>query len=85
VVEARMDYELAKELKEAGYPIKKQLITRYNRDIAVPTLEELIEACGPKFMTLRLRHDSQWEVNGEIICRTPIEAVARLWLALHSK
>jgi hypothetical protein len=80
-----MDYELAQELKEAGFPTKKQLITRYNRDIAVPTLEELIEACGKKFMTLRLRHDAQWEVNGEFISRTPVEGVARLWLALHPK
>ena len=80
-----MDYELAQELKEAGFPTKKQLITRYNRDIAVPTLEELIEACGMKFMTLRLRHDAQWEVNGEFISRTPVEGVARLWLALHPK
>jgi hypothetical protein len=87
-----MDYELARELKQAGYPIKKQLITRYNRDIAVPTLEELIEACGDRFGALV--HHGGWEARSDwseqdrgiaATGSTPIEAVARLWLALHSK
>jgi hypothetical protein len=87
-----MDYELAKQLKEAGYPIKKQLITRYNRDIAAPTLEELIEACGDRFGAL-IRHGN-WEARSDwseqdrgisATGSTAIEAVARLWLALHSK
>jgi hypothetical protein len=87
-----ISYELAQELKAAGYPIKKQLITRYQRDIAVPTLEELIEACGDRFGAL-IRH-GRWEARSDwseqdrgisAAGSTAIEAVARLWLALHAK
>ena len=92
-----ISYELAQELKAAGYPIKKHLITRYMRDIAVPTLEELIEACR-KLTNEPVRlyvngercratgdhnsdgHSAQWYEGA-----TPIDAVARLWLALHTK
>jgi hypothetical protein len=85
-----MDYELAVQLKEAGFPIKKHLITRYKRDVAVPTLEELIDACGEDLSALNQISKQEWFVssisqgNG-VVFSTPIEAVARLWLALHSK
>jgi hypothetical protein len=57
----------------------------------VPTLSELIEACGPKFHYLTLRQNQlpwmAWardgKKNGE--GPTPEEAVARLWLALSAK
>jgi hypothetical protein len=91
-----MDYELAVQLKEAGFPIKKHLITRYKRDIAVPTLEELIAACEEEYLTIEHRNISgsrDWlatahtlnQGNQSGVGSTPIEAVARVWLALHSK
>lgn len=60
----------------------------------VPTLSELIEACGERFLAL-LRHDdkSGWTAlkYGDILLddrpkalgATTEEAVAHLWLALH--
>jgi hypothetical protein len=89
-----ISYELAQELKAAGYPIKKHLITRYQRDIAVPTLEELIEACGDSVGLSRINATecNAWKKDfptsdapAVFHGSTPIEAVARLWLALHSK
>jgi len=63
--------------------------------IYAPTLEELIEACGDKFWSLErdLDPDEIWGAYpaNEIgdgpatFGSTPAEAVARLWLALHSK
>jgi hypothetical protein len=65
------------------------------QDWFIPTLEEIIVACGKEFEALR--HDgalttddgSEWCAdrieNGRIethIGKTPTEAVARLWLAL---
>lgn len=104
-----MDYELAKRLKDAGFPQKefdfhnpfsgkgwpgdvRPAEYPYN-----PTLEELIEAC------IALQPDAPFRLyikNGKCRARmftanthqeapwffgsTPIEAVARLWLALHA-
>jgi hypothetical protein len=105
-----MNYELAKQLKDAGLPqedsagyfvdIGGKTPTGFAKDYPdrvayVPTLEELIEACGPDFynltyfdvskslwcaMSVRHRHPDLIE-NGS----TPTEAVARLWLALNNK
>ena len=69
-------------------PLDKLVVRR--EDFAyVPTLEELIEACGNRFEFLannaqnwRARADNSI-VEGE--GSTPIEAVARLWLALNRK
>ena len=61
-----MDYELCKKLKEAGFPIngsgdflersieidESGIIT--TNSVYVPTLSELIEACGDKFEWLGL-------------------------------
>lgn len=56
-----MNYELAKELKDAGFPQKERSIivgnedsfvadpTRLNEWLYAPTLSELIEACGERF------------------------------------
>lgn len=41
-----MNYELAKKLKDAGFPFKKLFID--DLDYYIPTLSELIEACDPK-------------------------------------
>ncbi len=95
-----MKYELAKKLKEAGFPQDKcsmlwksqSVGTAFNPgNIACPTLSELIEACGDFLVKLE-RHGAGWGAfnadapaamgyNG----KTPEEAVAELWLALHKK
>lgn len=49
-----MTYETAKKLKDAGYEFTSIEQTEYrqsieNTDFRVPTLSELIEACGDRF------------------------------------
>ena len=95
-----MDYELAKQLKDAGFPVKETLyydevqIIPDNangkvilRNLIVPTLEELIEACGNDFHYLT--YDITWRAfakgdkdgqRGHY--KSPTEAVAKLWLSL---
>lgn len=61
-------------------------------DMLVPTLEELIEACGNDLDQLENTMDG-WRAYGskgdepiEIYWgKTPSEAVANLWLSLHTK
>lgn len=91
-----MDYSLAKEMKNAGFPQGKQAIKiglPY-----VPTLSELIEACGDDFDLLthdrnrsfrnRYREEHKWWATSwsrqEGGGSTPEEAVARLYLALNA-
>src|SRR5512139_5851 len=53
----------------------------------VPTLDELIDACGENFGSLHKRHDGRLaRANGDRRCfaGTPAEAVARLWLTLQN-
>ena len=99
-----MNYELALELREAGFPgtFTGECETGCNvpnedlTDFAYcPTPEELIEACGERFVSLNLIIDPKgWsceavnkneEITGEIFGATPTEAVARLWLAINKK
>jgi hypothetical protein len=52
-----ISYELAKQLKDAGFPYKYFMWGEYelqppNQDLRFPTLEELIEACGDDFRSL---------------------------------
>lgn len=53
-----MNYELAKQLKDAGFPQKGEGIfeggegTDELPDVYSPTLEELIEACGDRLMSV---------------------------------
>lgn len=67
-----------------GSPNK--LVWRSSDRVYVPTLEELIEACGKDFGSLGKQHDG-WlaSANDAQSCfaKTPAEAVARLWLALQ--
>lgn len=57
--------------------------------VGAPTLEELIEACGIVFDSLVRGTGNSWwtavSTAGEAQGETPVEAVAHLWLALHSK
>lgn len=88
-----MNYELAKELKDAGFESKHSSEDAKYPDkdgYVPPNLSELIEACGERFGEL-YRFPQSWsaeeygnsgvEGNGS----TPEEAVARLWLALNNK
>ncbi len=99
-----MNYELAQELKEAGFPqggagewatgyVEHPPITGTLDEpvqFYMPTLSELIEACGDKFTKLETNtlgvNDSKWAAwSGDLVefGSTLEEAVARLWLALN--
>ena len=101
-----MTYELAKELKDAGFPqpaldfkgsfLFAQCGEPVDTQAYVPTLSELIEACGTNFGGLVRLADGTWNAatpvidtgmsygnpSTEVEGSTPEEAVARLWLAL---
>jgi hypothetical protein len=92
-----VDYELAKSLMSAGFPqtgkgrligSPNKLVWRSDDRVYVPTLEELIEACGENFGSLD-KQDDGWlaRANGDQHCfaGTPAEAVARLWLTLQKQ
>lgn len=69
-----MNYELAKKLRSAGFPLPKTGgWTRGDEDIPCPSLEEIITACGKNFKSLihdefyfELAHQdrSTWDVLG---------------------
>jgi hypothetical protein len=105
-----MNSELAKQLRDAGFPIKPypQWGIKMDgpmgeveyRERYVPTLSELIEACGDDFDGLfqsKGRQNSwratasRYEDSGAgnswqtPFYLTPEEAVAKLWLSLHPK
>ncbi len=93
-----MTYELAKKLKDAGFPQngfdKEPLTWQEKHHAYFPALSELIEACGAEFKELmRVPHPhldkNPWYCRGwetEIFeGSTPEEAVANLWLALNNK
>lgn len=95
-----MNYELAKQLKDAGFPHsntwedKEHWFERENH--VMPTLEELIEACGEKFCCLyRIDRTEDgkgifWSAGYDNLAinhstgHTPAEAVAYLYLSLHA-
>src|SRR3990167_2343294 len=98
-----MNYELAKELKDAGFSQKGADGSFYvgadgsfyvgaNRNTPfVPTLSEIIGACGGDFWSLVRAINGKWFCCGtqddeELSTAhhsTPEEAVARLWLLLN--
>ncbi len=105
-----ISYELAKKLKEAEFPQTGKSHTWYsptgeyqinpisvvvNDSISIPTLSELIEACGKDFSILynNLRDDEMgwWAgtnvkgIQNPIMGKTPEIAVANLWLAINKK
>lgn len=91
-----MDYPLAKALKDAGFPQEgrgwravdpDKIVARRDDFAYVPTLQELIEACGEDFECLR-RWSTGWgayTVTTHVTAKTASEAVAQLWLALQKK
>ncbi len=94
-----MTYELAKQLKDAGFPQHQSMengdyFTGQEELYASnPTLSELIEACGDGFRTLDRFRENDWvatgvsPVNGgtenNIAGKTPEESFAKLWLWLN--
>ena len=107
-----MQYELAKKLKDAGFPqadpnralnVGTFQYVGDNSDketlCYIPTLSELIEACGEqKSLGLERNYGGMWtaykdtqlwnDVDGykyQARGTTPEEAVAKLWLALNKK
>lgn len=92
-----MNYDLAKELKETGFPIPKGTDEEWDSyDRMHPTLSELIEACGECFVVLKAVHDmNQWIASDALydsgklgligIGSSPESAVANLWLVLNRK
>ena len=98
-----INYELAKKLKDAGFPMKRvgglapdgaSVYADAKGAYLLPTLSELIEACGTNFYGLRRDRDAlgvYWiaETRDNLKntggSETPEEAVARLWLALNAK
>ena len=108
-----MNYELAKQLKDSGFPQNLQIGNRfvtknniqyfcenyetkslYEKDSAkIPTLSELIEACGDRFWKLE-GSKGNWHAfyQNTIIPEaklgqgsTPEEAVAKLWLEINQQ
>lgn len=95
-----MTYELAKRLKDAGFPLNIATTGgEYFQDgeprqrYLYPTLEELIEACGESFSEL-VKYSDRWLARRELqdewgrmefIGTSPTEAVAHLWLAINKK
>lgn len=95
-----MTYELAKKLKDAGFPYGEYSFNTVYREeaplagqrIPVPTLSELIEACGERFDTLEYFRYTGGHLNKFVATygkdyfesgKTPEEAVAKLWLSLQ--
>ena len=89
-----MNYELAKKLKEKGFPqeITEQYdASTYSDGTYIPTLSELIENCGDRFhgiykadtwITHIFTGDGEFDdvyVGGT----TPEESVAEAWLVLN--
>jgi len=90
-----MTYELAKQLKDAGFPGGEDWAMKDNGSnlYYIATLSELIEACGDDFILLmhstNLPENDAWVVwkktGGMTFGKTPEEAVAKLWLELNRK
>jgi hypothetical protein len=90
-----ISYELAKKLKEAGFPQSELARAQQKAGfdyISMPTLPNLIAACGDDFRALAreadcwlacgyISEDGEWKNvhTGD----TPEDAVARLWLSIN--
>jgi hypothetical protein len=86
--------ELAKQLKEAGFPQRgaghiDPADISLGLKLYYPTLEELIEACGDEFESLHYGRNRglKWKATchegSHELGMTPHEAVAKLWLSIH--
>lgn len=104
-----ISYKLARELKDSGFSQKGNgrfiFSTGYilpqgaDSELAVyiPTLSELIKACGNRFNYLLQKKECVWLANSYFeddmevfgkengFGKTPEEAVANLWVVLNNK
>lgn len=99
-----INYTLAKELKDSGFPQSNHDDETCTASVGlgchcgsyIPTLEELIDACGDKLLSFGRMEGKDGIVawiarphprteTGDFMAATPTEAVAMLWLALHKK
>ena len=92
-----MDYQLAEQLRSSGFPqtgggrhigAPTAVVWRASDLVYVPALEELIAACGDHFGEIARLLDGNFQAasrDGRLrqAGRSPTEAVARLWLAVH--
>jgi hypothetical protein len=89
-----MRRELAKQLKDAGFPQRYHYDEQGRRSdfrdtevCANPTLWELIEECGDDFRELHRTLNSEWFARGDQFkaeyASTTEDAVAKLWSAIH--
>jgi hypothetical protein len=91
-----ISYQLAKKLKDAGFPqgelARAQQKAGYDY-VSMPTISDLIAACGEDFRALSrepdcwlacgyFSEDGEWK-NAHA-GDTPEEALARLWLSIHA-
>lgn len=86
-----MDYELASELKDAGFPQKWVDGMEIQKEpVYIPTLTELICECGEDFFELRKNYNPVMFFAGATDterCGTGATAeiaVANLWLSLQN-
>jgi len=84
-----IDHKLAKKLKDAGFPQDEVNYFDDKRgDIYIPTLSELIEACGHIELD-NISGDNIWRASQECglpkYGKSPEEAAAKLWLELNKK
>jgi len=89
-----MNYKLAKQLKDAGFPQPEEGILFggfpwEKEDSYIPTLSELIDACGDGYFNLE-HCQSGWCVSKGLnddgwigYFKTPKEAVGKLLLELY--
>ncbi len=77
-----MNYELAKQLKDGGYPLlyinhESNPIGEISFDFGnglyalAPSLSELIAACGEKFLFLKRRKENEWVAHTSLRGNNP--------------
>lgn len=101
-----ISYEFIKKLKDAGIKqehinpqcdggreccVHGNYLERNGETVYVPTLEELIEACGDRFGALYRDIMGNWQAHAldehlhPVVGINPLITVANLYLALHEK
>ncbi|KKL63355.1 hypothetical protein LCGC14_2175920 [marine sediment metagenome] len=87
-----IDFDLAIELKRAGYPQTicdpKKLdidIEKNYSSVCLPDTDDLLEQLGDEFKSLELSGGGWFAVGKDLTWKegkSPVEALARLWIAL---
>jgi hypothetical protein len=93
-----MNFELIKKLKDSGFSLRHGHVEIDGIRYDPPSLEELIEACPTNlnkatFVLGSANQGKEWVAcyfdfvtnrGSDFNETTPVEAVAKLWLALHA-